>query len=177
MYNTNLVTIRKMESGNLGIETPFNAAFKDELKAIIPSAKWAAPYWVIKASGEDQAKELLTKYYPSVDELQEVRIEWDLDRDCPEIDGVSLASVNRDYWNWRNNCPVDFRVIEQSLESGGSRKNPGLYGKLVIEATIRPGADISPRADVSIIKEGQDPNPLADFSTEELLAEIERRSK
>lgn len=175
MFNTDLATIHKMKSGNLGIETPFNGVFKDELKALIPSAKWQSPYWIIKPGGEEQAKELLAKYYPPQAELQKVRIEWNLDRESPRIDGVDLANVSRDWWGWSKKCPIDFKIIEQNLSSGGSAKYPGLYGKLIIEAIIRPGADFSPGAEVAVIEEGQESNPLADFSTEELLAELQKR--
>lgn len=175
MYNTDLVTIETMKSGNLGIKTPFNAAFKDELKALVPSAKWQSPYWIIKPSGEDQAKELLAKYYPPETHLQKVRIEWDLDRESPEIDGVRLANISRDWWNWRKDCPIDFKIIEQDLHSGGSAKYPGLYGKLTVEVTIRPNADISPLAEVVVIEAGEETNPLAHFSTEDLLAELKAR--
>lgn len=174
MYNTDLASIKAMKSGNLGIKAPFNVAFKDELRALVPSAKWQSPYWVIKPSGKERAEELLAKYYPPQDELQKVRIEWDLDRDSPEIDGVGLATISRDWWGWRK-YPIDFEVIEQSLESGGSRKSPGLYGKLIIEATIRPGADISPSANVTVIENGEVPNPLANFTAQELLAELKAR--
>ncbi len=176
MFDENLVTIETMKSGNLGIKAPFNGAFKDELKALVPSAKWQRPYWIIKPSGEDQAKELLAKYYPPKAELQKVRIEWDLDRESPEIDGVGLANINRDWWGWHKDCAIDFKIIEQDLSSGGSAKYPGLYGKLIIETIIRPDANISPKAEIEIIENGTVPNPLADFSTEELLAEIERRN-
>jgi hypothetical protein len=175
MFNENLVSIKTMESGNLGIETPFNADFKNELKALVPSAKWQVPYWIIKPSGEEQARELLAKYYPAPDQLQKVRIEWDLDRESPEIDGVELANISRDWWRWRKDCPVDFKIIEADIDSGGSSKHPGLFGKLTIETSIRPDANISPSADVTVIENGEAPNPLASFSTEELLAELEAR--
>jgi hypothetical protein len=178
MYNIELAQIKEMKSGNLGIKTPFNGAFKDELKRLVPSAKWQSPYWIIAPSGLEQAKDLLAKYYPAQETLEKVRIEWsDLNRESPEIDGVNLATVSRDWWNWRKDCPVDFKVIEQSLDSGGSRKNPGLYGKLVIETAIRPGANVSPHAEITVIEEGAKPNPLAEFSTEDLLAEIARRQE
>jgi hypothetical protein len=62
------------------------------------------------------------------------------------------------------------------IESGGSRKSPGLYGSLTIEARIRPNASISPKPDsIEIIENGQEFNPLAKFSTEELLAELKKR--
>lgn len=175
MYNTDLVKVHELINGTTGIETPYNEAFKNELKALVPSTKWQAPYWVIKSSGEEQAQQLLAKYFPPESELQKVRIKWDLNRDAPEIDGVGLASVNRDWWGWRKDCTIDFQVIEHDLTSGGSRKSPGLYGKLIIEATIRPGATISPSAEVTIIEAGEVPGPLAGFSPEELLAELEAR--
>jgi hypothetical protein len=175
MYNESLVTIRLAKDGNFGIKTPFNADFKDELKALIPSAKWQSPCWIIKASGKEQAKQLLAKYFPPENELQKVRIEWDLNRESPEIDGIGLANISRDWWGWRKDCPIDFKIIEQNLDSGGSRKNPGLYGQLVIEVAIRPGADISPSAEVTVIEDGEKANPLAGYSTEDLLAELEAR--
>lgn len=176
-YDTGIAKIVSLKSGKLGIETPYNAKFVEELKANIPSASWSRPYWTIAPSGEDQAKELLTKYFPASGVLQKVRITWDLAREAPQIDGVNLASISRDWWNWRKDCPIDFKVIEQDLDSGGSRKNPGLFGKLVIETSVRPGADISPSAKVEIIEAGEKPNPLADFSTKELLAELKRRGE
>lgn len=175
MYNTDIVKVSKMKSGNIGIETPFNAAFKNELKALIPSAKWQSPLWIVSSLGEDQANELLEKYYPPEDELQKVRIEWILDRESPEIDGINLASVSRDWWSWNKRCPIDFKIIEQELTSGGSSKYPGLFGKLSIETMIRPDAEISPKAIVEIIENGEVSNPLADFTTEELFAELETR--
>jgi hypothetical protein len=147
-YDADLARIVTLKSGKLGIETPYNAKFVEELK-------------VNMASGV----------------LQKVRITWDLSREAPQIDGVNLASITRDWWNWRKDCPVDFKVVEQDLDSGGSRKSPGLFGKLVIETSVRPGADISPSAKVEIIEAGEKPNPLADFSTEELLAELKRRGE
>lgn len=175
MYNTELAKISNMKSGNLGIQTPYNGSFVNDLKASVPSARWSAPYWIIKPSGREQAEKLLGKYFPTEETLQKVRIEWELDRDNPTIDGTSLASVSRDYWKWRTDCPIDFKIIEQELESGGSRKSPGLYGKLVIETAIRPDALIEPSAEIQVIEDGETPNPLAEFSTEELLAELKRR--
>ncbi len=176
MYNTDIVKLRTMKSGNIGIETPFNEAFKNELKGLVPSAKWQAPLWIINPDGLDQAKELLAKYYPPNEALQTVRIEWDLDRESPKIDGVDLANVNRDWWSWSRSCYIYFKVIEQSLETGGSRNNPNLYGPLIIEAKIRPDAEIYPSAKVIVLEDAKAPNPLASFSNDELLAELARRS-
>lgn len=176
MYNTNLVTIKTLENGQLAIKSPYNGNFVKDLKTLVPSADWKGQRWIINASGRDQAEALLEQYYPPEDQLQTVRIEWLLERDNPQIDNVNLASISRDYWSWKRNCPIDFKVIEQSIDSGGSRNNPGLYGKLVIEAAIRPDAKITPLpTSIKIIEEGETPNPLADFSTEALVAELTRR--
>ena len=176
-YNTDLAQIVPLESGKLGIKTPYNESFVKELKASVPSSSWSRPYWTIAPSGEDQAKELLAKYFPAKEILTKVRITWDLSREAPQIDGVNLASISRDWWNWRKDCPLDFKVIEQDLESGGSQKNPGLFGKLIIEASVRPGAIVTPKAEIEIVEAGEKPNPLAGFSTEELLAELKRRGE
>lgn len=175
MFNETLVTLTEKD-GKISIESPFNREFVNELKGLVPSARWSGSKWVINASGKEQAETLLAKYYPAEECYQTVRIEWNLNRDDPQIDGVGLASISRDYWSWRKNCPVDFKVIEQNLESGGSRNHPGLFGKLIIEAQVRPGATISPTpAEVTILEDGEILNPLADFSTEALLAELTRR--
>jgi len=175
MYNKSEVTITEMKSGDLGIKTPFNRRFTNELKALVPSAKWQNPYWIIKQSGREQTEELLSKYYPAQEALERVRIEWNLDRDDPQIDGVSLANIERDNWGWKRNCPFDFKVIEQTLESGGSRNNPGLFGRLIIEVSVRPGAIVSPAATVTVLEAGEQVNPLAGFTNEELIAELARR--
>jgi len=175
MFNEDIAKIHEMKSGNLGIETPYNVAFVKELKSLVPSARWSSPYWVIKPSGEEQAKGLLAEYYPPKEALQRVRIEWDLDHGAPQIDGVNLASVSRDYWSWRKDCPIDFKIVESTVDCGGSRKYPGLFGRLVIETTIRTDANISPAAAVTIIENGEVSSPLAAFSTEELLAELQAR--
>lgn len=176
MYS-NEAALKERPSGKFAISSPYNAAFVEELKKSVPSARWSGGFWVINASGKEQAEKLLAQYYPSDDQLQKVRISWSLDRDDPKIDGVSLASVSRDCWSWRRDCPIDFKIVSQDLESGGSRKNPGLYGELVIETKIRPGAKVEPSANVEILEDGENPNPnpLADFSDKELLAELERR--
>lgn len=175
MYNENLVSVTEKD-GKLLISSPYNGEFVAELKKSVPSAQWTGKRWAINISGKAQAENLLSKYYPSSEQLQTVKIEWDLDRDNPQIDGTSLASVSRDVWNWRKDCPIDFKVIEQEVKSGGSRNHPGLFGKLVIEVAIRPDAVISPQpVSIDTVKPGEAPNPLAVFSTEDLLAELARR--
>lgn len=169
--------IESSKEGRLGVTTPYNADFVKRLKQQVPSAKWNGNAWFFDEISKSDVEELVNEFYPSDDALQKVIITWShLHRDNPQIDGVSLANVNRDYWNWRNNCPIQFKVISVDIESGGSRKSPGLYGSLTIEARIRPNASISPKPDsIEIIENGQEFNPLAKFSTEELLAELKKR--
>ena len=126
----------------------------------------------------------MSKYYPSEEQFQTVRIAWNSlggrHSEHPSIDGVGLANVSRDYWNWRKDCPVSFKVIEQDLATGGSRRYPELRGSLTIEAKIRPEATISPIPDeVTILENGEQITPggglwvcdlnVANFSYETIL--------
>lgn len=164
--------------GRWGVFTPYNGDFVKALKANVPSAKWNGEGWFFDEISKADVEKLVETFFPSHDALDTVVIEWDLNRDNPQIDGTSLATVERDYWNWKKNCPVEFRVVESEISSGGSRKNPGLYGRLVIEAKIRPGANFSPEPlQVEVVENGDVPNPLAEFLTEDLVAELKRRGE
>lgn len=171
--------VKSKIEGRAGVFTPFNRAFVDELKRNVPSAKWNGEAWFFDEMSRSEVEALVEKYFPGEDTFETVRIEWDLSRDDPQIDGVSLASIDRDFWSWRRDCPVQFKVIEAGdVNSGGSRKNPGLFGKLVIEAKVRPGAMITPKpVSVIVVENGVAPNPLSNFSTEALIAELKRREE
>jgi hypothetical protein len=164
--------------GRTGVQTPYNADFVKELKTKVPSAKWSGKAWFFDDIALDDVKKLVSKYFPQEEQLNTARITWQLHRDDPQIDGISLASINRDYWNWRADCPVQFKVIEADIAAGGSRRSPGLYGNLIIEAKIRPEARITPEPkSVEILENGDTPNPLTGISTEDLFAELERRGE
>lgn len=169
-------------NGKPGVKTPYNADFVTALKRRVPSAQWEGfkKTWLFDKASRPDVEALVGEFYPTG--LQTVRITWpSLDRDKPQIDGVDLASISRDSWNWKRNCPVEFRVISESLKSGGSAKYPGLFGELIIEAKIRADANISPIPEsVEVIEEVVPPevvaeNPLAQFGDQELIAELRSR--
>ncbi len=168
-------------NGKSGVQTPYNADFVTALKRRVPSAHWTGKTWLFDEASRPDVEALVAEFYPTG--LQTVRITWPaLDRDKPQIDGVDLATINRDLWGWKRNCSIEFRVISESVESGGSGRYPGLFGELVIEAKIRPGANISPTPEsVEVIEDAQPEaapeieNPLAQFSDQDLIAELRGR--
>ncbi len=81
----------------------------------------------------------------------------------------ALVPTNAHTLNKKQTAAVIFAAVNPDK---ASVKRPKTYQKQqVIEATIRPDAEISPHAEIQIIEIGEEPNPLAAFSTEELLAE------
>lgn len=169
--------VKSKIEGRSGVISPYNADFVKELKRNVPSAKWNGSAWFFDDISRPDVEELVAKFFPGRESLQRVIITWnELVRDDPQIDGVSLATINRDWWNWKKNCPIQFKVVKADIDSGGSRKNPGLFGNLVIEAFIRPGASVKPIPDnMEVIENGKEYNPLEIFPTEDLVAELKRR--
>lgn len=145
---TNLIETKPLTKpeGHTGIYTPYNVDFVKAIKRGIPSAKWSRNLscWYVPDRDLDDALAIARKFYPDDSEMREARITWDLSRDKPSIGGFELANVSRDSWSWRRDCPIEFKVEKESVSSGGSARNPGLYGELVIIAKIAPGMDITP---------------------------------
>jgi len=164
--------------GRIGVDTPFNEPFKDELKALVPSAKWGGynnPYWFFDEEAKPDVIPILDKYFGN--QVWQ-RITWTGVREGRiSIDGASLVFVSRDYWKFRSD-DVTFRVVEQDLSSGGSRNNPVIAGDLVVEALVRPGADIYPEpAGVEEIGEPEKKNPLGLYPADMLAQELIRRGE
>lgn len=167
--------------GRKAVKVPFNAEFNHELKQSVPSARFnqrGKREWSFDSAELPKVELLLEKYYLTV---QLMRVEWNgLHDSGVTIDGVDLLSVSRDWWGWRRDCPVGFRVVEASLESGGSRQYPNVSGDLVLDITCRPDAVFEPEpTSVTVldepIDERQRPNPLLAYDDEALLAELARR--
>jgi hypothetical protein len=175
-----MTKLMTLESGKMAVQAPYNGDFVADLKANVPSAKWNGRerLWVFAPISKPQVEKLLAEYFPAKAALQLVRITWEnLSRAELTIDNTHLASVQRDWWKWRGDCPIDFRVIDANLESGGSRKYPGLYGDCTIEAHIREGANINPYpAKVEVLEQGEQYGPLSNFTDEELAEEMIKRN-
>lgn len=175
------VTWKKSKvDGRIGISVPYNAVFNEQFKAAVPSATFlrATDVWEFDEESKEDVIPLLEKFYLNT---VRYRVAWNniVRADNLTIDGASLAWVNRDYYKFRYD--LSFRVIENELSTGGSRANPCLFGKLVIEISLREGAVIKPAPDeIEVVVEDDTavrPNPLAAYPTSDLVAELERRGQ
>lgn len=175
------VTWKKSKvDGRIGISVPYNAVFNEQFKAAVPSATFlrATDVWEFDEESKEDVIPLLEKFYLNT---VRYRVAWNniVRADNLTIDGASLAWVNRDYYKFRHD--LSFRVIENELSTGGSRANPCLFGKLVIEVSLREGAVIEPAPDeIEALPVGDTavrPNPLAAYPTSDLVAELERRGQ
>lgn len=163
--------------GRVGVRTPFNQCFVDELKASLPGAKFTGhptAVWEYDEEYQDIVTALVQKYFIDV---ERVRITWQFDRDgVPCIDGVRLMYLGRDWFKWHGD--MSLRVIEQDgLHESGSRRHPTISGTAVVECVVRHGAVIEPEP-ISVEpspEPAEKPNPLAAVPVSRLLAELERR--
>jgi hypothetical protein len=161
--------------GRVGIVTPYNEQFKEELKAVTSSAKFrrADGAWCFDEELRPEVMPLVDKFFTRTS-WQRVTIHLDRD-DNFSIDGANLLYVNRDNWSFRRG-DVNFRVVEQNLQSGGSRANPHVSGTLVLDVEMREGAIIKPEPkSVEPVGEQEKPNPLANYAVDDLAAELARR--
>lgn len=170
--------VTSTKEGRIGIEAPYNEMFKAELKVMCPGAYWNGlkKIWFFDEKFKPVVQKLLDKYFP--ENLDTIRVTWQgIKTDNFKIDGVALAHVDRDYWNWRHGQPASFLVIEADLNPGGSRRNPWVTGDLIIEAHVRPGAVFSPKPTAFVILQSgyNEVTPLAGFSDEDLLGEMSNR--
>jgi hypothetical protein len=164
--------------GRVGLICPYNEQFQSELKAVTSSAKFTRhnSAWNFDEEQREYVMPLVDKFYTNT---ARYRLEFDLkSEDDVSIDGASLMYITRDYWNWRRDAAVNFRVIEADISSGGSRNHPHVSGKLVIEADLREGAIISPEpTSIELAGEQEVINPLANYAVSELAAELARREE
>lgn len=175
----NIKWVKGPVDGRIGVVVPYNQKFNDELKAMVPSARFRedgrTDGWFFDEEASDDVLLILEKFY--VNQAWQ-RVEWGLNRDNVTVDGANLFTVNRDWWKFRSNFPYKFKVVEDDLSSGGSRSNPGMYGRVVIDILCRPGAEFRPEpVSVTAIPDEQpnDTNPLAIYPDDLLVAELARR--
>lgn len=177
--NENIKWVKGPVDGRIGVVVPYNQKFNDELKAIIPSVRFRedgrTDGWFFDEEAREDVLPILEKFY--VNQAWQ-RVEWDLNRDDVTVDGANLFSVNRDWWKFRNGFPYKFKVVEDDLSSGGSRSNPGMYGRVVIDILCRAGAEFRPEpVSVTAVPEERpsDTNPLSIYPDDLLVAELARR--
>ena len=172
--------IKSNVDGRVGVIVPYNQKFNDELKALVPGARfredWRTDGWFFDEEAKLDVLPILERFYVN---LKWQRVEWNLNRDDVTVDGANLFSVNRDWWKWRSNFHYKFKIVEEGLSSGGSRNNPGMYGRVTIDILCREGAEFRPEPvnveDTPDPGEAETPNPLAIFSDDMLAAEMAQR--
>lgn len=163
--------------GRIGLICPYNDEFQSELKALTSSAKFRGSdnAWCFDEELRPLVMPLVERYFTHTAWR---RVTMHLrGADNLTVDGARLMYVTRDYWNWRRDTAVNFRVIESNVDSGGSRNNPCVSGFLILYMDIRDGAVISPEPEmVELLEDEQElPNPLANYAIEHLAAELARR--
>lgn len=157
--------------GRVCIDAPYNGAFKELLKELVPSARWDGRMWEYDEEAQPLVTELVNEFYVNV---VWKRVIFELRGDTPTIDGVSLAYIQRDYFRWKGDVPM--KVVESDVESGGSRRHPTLSGRVVMDVLIRDGADIAPEpVSVEDAPETHRPDPLAAVPVAKMLKALHGR--
>lgn len=171
--------IKGSVDGRIGVIVPYNQKFNDELKAMVPSARFredrSTDAWFFDEEAKEDVLHILEKFY--VNAVWQ-RVEWNLNRDDVTVDGANLFTCNRDWWKFRNNFPYKIKIVEEELSSGGSRANPGMFGRVVIDILCREGAEFRPEpvsVEPSPEPDEARPNPLAIYPDDLLAAELARR--
>lgn len=167
--------------GRTGVSVPYNAVFNEQLQAAVPSAKFERQpsAWFIDEEAKEEVIPLLEKFYLNTSRY---RVTWDIKQAGNIlIDGARLMWVNRDHYKFSHDHGLAFKVVENTLDTSGSRANPYIYGRLVLEISLREGAVIEP-APTEMVAMVEDetavrPNQLAAFPTSDLVAELERRGQ
>jgi hypothetical protein len=161
--------------GRLGVVVPYSEPFHSELKTIT-AARFDAPRkaWCFDEEDKEEVIALLERFFVNT-AWQRVTIE-DIRAANITVDGASLLYVNRDRWSFRRDSGIKYKVVESSLGSGGSRANPIVHGRIVVDIDLRDGAIIRPEPTaVEPIAEQEPANPLAAYPPEMLKAELTRR--
>jgi hypothetical protein len=138
--------VKSSRQGRSGVKTPFIGKLVEEMRLQIPSAKFdrtTGIWWFDDYHYEDM-QDLVYRYFPDEAVLQTVRISWDLNGEPPLLDATNLIHLSRDKWSWRDDCPIRWKVLEVDIHTGGSVRNPKVFGHLKIKAEIRLNCEITP---------------------------------
>lgn len=149
-----MARIVDLTNGKIAIITPYNATIIAEAKRRM--GKWgsvalksgATPAWILDGSHKDAIQALLVELFPPMDTLIERVVTWKSDGQssayAPTMDGYDVAGFSRDR-NWIKRFdggePLQIlEIIEDTLESYGSRNNPRLGGSVTLRLRCRPQA-------------------------------------
>jgi len=117
------------------IKTPYNAAFVAELKRRVPAARWRNPYWTFPTDALGVVQALAEKYFPPEHKKRRYRVRFRELDDSPVLGGMPLVDYGRDSYRFRHSAIV--QVIDDALQTGGSRRNPRISGEfeVIVKAT------------------------------------------
>lgn len=147
--------IRTLTNGKIAIVTPWNAAVIEAAKAKM--GRWMRvnaerPYdaWVLDASHRPAMESLIADLFPPRESLIERVIAFQCagySNNAPTVDGYALVEFSRDRRWWKRfeaGEPIEIvEILEDSLDTGGSRNNPRLLGRCVVRVRCRPQAEAS----------------------------------
>lgn len=137
--------VNSTKPGRIGCGIPyFNGRFVDVIKSKIPGAKFdrSSAQWFFSEKYKDQVIAIWQEFFASP--MVKRRLVFDLNREREvSIDGQFLIWHSRDHAKLANS-PFIEQVHEIILNPGGSRANPRISGRLVIDVTMRPDAVIKP---------------------------------
>lgn len=138
-----VVIVKSTIPGRIGIKPPhFNGKFGEEMRSKIPGLRWEKGVAYFLEKHRDNALAIYAKFYQSPTVKR--RLVFELNRDHEvAIDGQRLIWHSRDNAKLADAQFID-RVHEIDLKPGGSRANPRISGRLVVDVAIRPDAVITP---------------------------------
>lgn len=144
--------------GKIAVSTPYNPQIVAECKRRM--GKWidltitkkdastaTIKAWKLDASHRPAIEALCAELFPEAGELITRVVTWTADEyslNPPTIDGYKVVWFGRDNFNIAQANPGEpfeiIEVMENTLQTGGSRNNPRLYGKLTLKMRCRPQA-------------------------------------
>lgn len=137
--------IVNLQSGRIAAVTPYQPGAIERFKALM--GKWQlvtgiGHAWTFAAEHRPAVAAILAEYWPPAEAKVE-RIYTFTGTGAygsPRIDGRDLVRFERD-WTGRPLHDDVVEILENTLRSGGSRRNPTLSGRLVVRARVRPAAE------------------------------------
>jgi len=122
------------------VRTPYNPYFVEEIKQI-PTRRWTGEVWEVSNVFKEEVEKLVKKYFPTQVEEYSVHlirvVKVDGARSSPEVDGIGFVSFSRDWIKVYNKGYPHIEILYEKVKSGGSRRHPAWFGKIVFLIAFR----------------------------------------
>lgn len=159
-----LYKIVETGTGELAIYTPYNTLFIEEIKRV-PTRRWDSlkKAWIVSEEYRPDVERIVEKYFPTREEEIE-DILWGIRKtavfgglgyaESLTVDGQRLISFTRDWVSAKDRPGIE--IVYDDLYSGGSRKYPTWWGKIVIRTSIHKDVRIGNvgEKDIPIVVKG-----------------------